>query len=155
MNSQAFTVSSNGILDTIITPISFRQSQNLCCRFNLKGNTVDILALWDTGAQGSCVNNRVAKLLGLTSIAQCEVAGINGIHRSNIYLADIMLPNNLIVTDVQVTEFFNKEEYDAIIGMDIIALGDFSISNYDKKTMISFRVPPGKPVDFTKENGSW
>jgi hypothetical protein len=108
------------------------------------------MALWDTGAQGSCISNRVASLLGLSSVAQCEVAGINGVHRSNIYLADIILPDNLGVTDVQVTEFFNKEEYDAIIGMDIITLGDFSISNFDKKTMVSFRFPPGTPIDFTK-----
>jgi hypothetical protein len=35
--------------------------------------------------------------------------------------------------------------------MDIISYGDFSISNYDKKTTFSFRVPSIREMDFSLE----
>jgi hypothetical protein len=43
-------------------------------------------------------------------------------------------------------------EFELIIGMDIITLGDFAISNKDNKTTVSFRIPPrDEPIDFLKE----
>jgi hypothetical protein len=34
------------------------------------------------------------------------------------------------------------KDVDLLIGMDIILLGDFSISNGDGKTLFSFAIPP-------------
>ncbi|GHU52709.1 hypothetical protein FACS1894200_13270 [Spirochaetia bacterium] len=150
MSTHAFTISSDKRLDCIIMPIDIRQSQSLCQKYNVKGGIIHGKALWDTGAQGSCISNRIAQTLNLTGIAQCEVDGINGTHRSDVYLVDFILPDNLDVIDVNAVAFFNTEEYDAIIGMDIITLGDFSISNLDEQTTASFRFPPQAPIDFTK-----
>jgi hypothetical protein len=62
---------------------------------------------------------------------------------------DILLPNMVSVRDVYVTEFIDDGDFDVIIGMDIITCGDFAISNYGRKTVVSFRVPAqNPPIDF-------
>jgi hypothetical protein len=37
---------------------------------------------------------------------------------------------------------------DVLIGMDIISLGDFAISNFDGKTQFSFRIPSQRHVEY-------
>ncbi len=39
---------------------------------------------------------------------------------------------------------------DILIGMDIITLGDFAITNYNNKTVFSFRFPSSEVIDFVK-----
>lgn len=36
----------------------------------------------------------------------------------------------------------NLSNYDMLIGMDIISLGDFAIHNYGGKTVMTFTYPP-------------
>jgi hypothetical protein len=38
----------------------------------------------------------------------------------------------------------------ALIGMDVITLGDFSITNHKGNTCMSFRVPSGHEIDYVK-----
>ena len=38
-----------------------------------------------------------------------------------------------------------------LIGMNVITIGDFSVSNVDKKTVFSFRIPSVKRIDYVKE----
>ena len=66
----------------------------------------------------------------------------------NAYLVHVGLPTGDIVTDVIVTEF-DSEDYDMVIGMDIISKGDFAITNKDEKTTFSFRVPSVEEIDFS------
>jgi uncharacterized protein YchJ len=40
---------------------------------------------------------------------------------------------------------------DALIGMDIIASGDFAITNFNGKTTISYRTPSIQEIDFVKQ----
>jgi hypothetical protein len=40
---------------------------------------------------------------------------------------------------------------DILIGMDIITIGDFSITNVDKKTVFTFRFPSIKTIDYVEE----
>jgi hypothetical protein len=49
------------------------------------------------------------------------------------------LPNQLLSDRVTVSEI---QGVDMLIGMDIIQLGDFSISNFEKKTVFTFAIPP-------------
>ncbi len=39
---------------------------------------------------------------------------------------------------------------EALIGMDVITLGDFSITNHNGSTCMSFRVPSGHEIDYVK-----
>jgi preprotein translocase subunit SecA len=38
-----------------------------------------------------------------------------------------------------------------LIGMDIIARGDFAVTNYDGKTVFSFRMPSVEQIDFVEQ----
>ena len=41
---------------------------------------------------------------------------------------------------------------DVLIGMDIITLGDFAITNFGGKTVMSYRYPSVCTIDFAKED---
>jgi hypothetical protein len=149
MTPSAFTYNSEERLNHIITPISIRQSSELAKIFGTNFVPVDTYALWDTGASASCISKSLANQLGLKSVEICYVSGVGGIHKSNVYTIDILLPNRVTVNGVRVTEFFDNGVFNVIIGMDIITIGDFAISNYGGKTTVSYRMPPdGSPIDF-------
>jgi hypothetical protein len=63
-----------------------------------------------------------------------------------------LLPSNVAINNVRVTEFLDNGNFEILIGMEIITIGDFAISNKDKKTIVSFRTPPSdNPIDFVRE----
>jgi predicted aspartyl protease len=109
-------------------------------------------ALWDTGATGSAITPAVAKLLGLIPSTLANVQHADGISLQNVYYVNIYLPNKVVVPFVKVTECKNVVgKFDIIIGMDIISLGDFAVTNVGKKTTFSFRLPSLTTVDYVKE----
>ena len=107
-------------------------------------------ALWDTGASCSLISTRVAKVLGLTSIGKTGVSGYNsGVDVKDTYLVHVGIPTRDIVTNITAMEC-GSEDYDAIIGMDIIGKGDFAITHANGKTKFSFQIPGSADIDFTK-----
>ena len=62
---------------------------------------------------------------------------------------EIGLPTRDIITDIMAMEF-DSDEYDVVIGMDVICNGDFAITNQDDKTTFSFRIPSEVEIDFSK-----
>jgi len=52
------------------------------------------------------------------------------------------LPNLVEVKNTNVTVCNLVKDVDLLIGMDIIQLGDFSISNGKGKTLFTFAMPP-------------
>ena len=155
MKPQAFTLHENGLLSSIITNVSMRQSLKLCQDYHLVCQQADVRALWDTGATGSCISQGLARHLGLSAIDMCPVRGVTGVVNSLVYRIDILLPSmpsSVAMSNVRVTEFMDNGSFEIIIGMDIITQGDFAISNKDGKTTVSFRVPPSDdPIDFLKQ----
>jgi len=149
MNIHAFTIESDGVLESVVSDVSIRQSEKLCQVNGLQNNEILVKALWDTGANRSCVSVKMAKRLGLLKIDTSDTSGVSGVFSSFVHLIDIVLPNMISVRNVRVTEFIDDGDFDVIIGMDIITCGDFAISNYGRKTVVSFRVPAQKPpIDF-------
>jgi hypothetical protein len=67
------------------------------------------------------------------------------------YKAFKILPNQVAFPFVKVTEGV-LSGFDLLIGMDIITMGDFSITNVGGKTTFSFRVPSVKEIDFVSES---
>ena len=45
----------------------------------------------------------------------------------------------------------SEKGIDCLLGMDIISLGDFSITNFEGKTWLSFRIPSQHKVDFVEK----
>lgn len=107
-------------------------------------------ALWDTGATGTVVTAKVVNECGLKPIRITKVYTANDSHHSNVYKVNVRLPNNVGICDLSVTEG-KLHDTDVLIGMDIIALGDFTITNDKRFTKLSFRCPSIGHIDFVEE----
>jgi predicted aspartyl protease len=103
---------------------------------------IRVKALWDTGASGTVITPEVSRKLELVPIDRIKVAGVNNISMADVVEVSIVLPNGVMVDDVNVMICDLKQDIDLLIGMDIILLGDFSISNGKGKTLFSFAMPP-------------
>ena len=117
------------------------------------------IAIWDTGASNSGITELFAQKLKLTPTGKKRVNGLGGTIEKNTYLIDIILPNsvrfpNLVVTEIDnpIDEMGNKVDmFGILIGMDIICTGDLTITNYQGKTVMSFRHPSQLTVDYVEE----
>jgi predicted aspartyl protease len=107
-------------------------------------------AIWDTGATGTVISQKVINACGLKPIGIAEVNTANEKRLSSVYLASIFLPNHVSFAQLRVTEG-TISGGDVLIGMDIITRGDFAITNSDGKTTFSFRWPSTKRIDFVEE----
>lgn len=118
----------------------------------IKSNTLPIpkmwRGLWDTGASFSCINQRIVDDLKLSLIGKKQISTANGAREVNTYVVNIGLPNNVIVQNVIVACADLGSNIDLLIGMDIISLGDFAITNVNGKTTFSFRLPSISIIDF-------
>ncbi|MCQ2250836.1 MAG: hypothetical protein MJZ66_06975 [Bacteroidales bacterium] len=99
-------------------------------------------ALWDTGASCSLVSSRVVKALELVSVGKSGVSGYNNsLDIKDTFHIHIGLPTGDIVTNLYAMECADNDDFDVIIGMDVIGNGDFVITNNDNTTKFTFRVP--------------
>lgn len=141
-NSTAFTIKSTvGIQRVLVTSVIIINP--------VTNNSLQIKAIWDTGASGSVISKNVSSSLGLIPTGKAYVNTANGVAHQNTFTSKIVLPNNVNISDVSVTEVDALSEgCDALIGMDIITLGDFSITNYKGSTCMSFRFPSLHEIDY-------
>lgn len=107
-------------------------------------------AIWDTGASMTAISRRVADSLSLTSGRTITVNTIAGRVEKRVYNVDIMLPGGIAIPNVKVNEG-DMAGVDVLIGMDVISLGSFAISNHNGKTIFSFEVPSRFAIDFTQK----
>ncbi len=111
------------------------------------------VAIWDTGATNTVITQKVAKQVVLTPTGMAETHGVHGKSKVNTYIIDIILPNKVRIPNINVSEGALMGDIDVLIGMDIIQLGDFSISNSDGKTCFSYCLPPHQnPVDLLEKS---
>jgi Aspartyl protease len=108
-------------------------------------------AIWDTGATGSVITQDVVNTCGLKPIGMVKVQSANGVADTETYLVNLRLPNNVTIPNVTVTRADLGANVQILIGMDIITLGDFAITNAGGKTMFSFRAPSMRHIDFQTE----
>ena len=153
MKSSSFTLCSESRLNVLKTPCSISVAYN---PYELKAKNqpyptpADYNAIWDTGATGSVISQRVVDELGLHPTGFIPVHHAGGCDLSPWYKVNIMLPNNVGFSEIKVTQA-KLTSADVLIGMDIISLGDFSITNVNGKTTFSFRVPSLETIDYVKE----
>lgn len=98
-----------------------------------------VKAIWATGAYGSVISPRVAEELGLLPVGVKPIQTANGTYEAYAYVVDVMLPNKLVIRGVEVSES-DLKVCDALIGMDIISMGDMKITN-KPTTKFMFRIP--------------
>lgn len=116
------------------------------------GKAVSGVALWDTGATGSCISDQKVKDLELVPTGKITMTTPQGKTEENTYLVDIVLPNNVTVQGVVVNgSRIGEQGLDLLIGMDIISMGDFVISQPSRGTVFSFRHPSKEMTDYVKQ----
>ena len=109
-------------------------------------------ALWDTGASNSCISRSVIDTLKLIPTGSEIVTTPSGAAIMDVFLVDIELPNNITVTNVPVCgSEIGEQGLEILIGMDIIRLGSFAVSNYNGHPAFTFRVPSNRKIDFVAD----
>jgi hypothetical protein len=108
------------------------------------------MAVWDTGATGSVITQSIVDHLQIEPITMTIVHGVNTSAPSLVYLVDFYLPMNVVVSGLNVT-LAKLVGIDLLIGMDVINMGDFAITNRGGKTKMSFRMPSQADIDYVKE----
>jgi len=150
-NSQSFTVTAQGGLLAVLQTVC-----HLCQGFNpadggAHPQFLEYQAIWDTGATASVITQAVVDACGLKPIGMVQTHGVHGTELSEVYLVNIRLPQGVAFMHVQVTKGKLVGGANVLIGMDIIAQGDFAVTNKGGITVFSFRVPAQTHIDFVKE----
>ncbi|MEO6098306.1 MAG: aspartyl protease family protein [Fibrobacteria bacterium] len=111
-------------------------------------------AIWDTGATGTVITKAAAAGLGLVATGQTEVHGVHGGKVVSTYIVDLHLPNGATIPFVEVTEcdaLSNDGKCNVLIGMNVISLGDFAVTNKENNTVMTFCMPSHRNFDFVKD----
>ena len=145
MNLRAFTYESKKLKFQLDTEVGVADSSISKSDFKR-----DYKGLWDTGATGTAISEKIVNDLQLVPIGMTTVHSAGKAYQSNQYLVDVLLPNEIIVQQVLVTEALTFD-FDLLVGMDIITLGDFCLTNKNGSTIFTFQIPSVKRFDFVKE----
>ena len=108
-------------------------------------------AIWDTGATGTVITQKVVDECDLKAIGVTEVFTAQGKSKANLYLVNVWLPNKVIIYNVKVALGQLIGNAEVLIGMNIISRGDFAVTNKGGKTVFSFRLPSVECIDFVKK----
>lgn len=116
-----------------------------------KKDFIPVKAQWDTGATGTCISKEVVKRLNLIPTGMIRVQTPSGEGTMNKYMINLILNNEVRVMNLSVMDSeIGNQGIDVLIGMDIISLGDFAVSNYEGKTQFSFRIPSQEHIEYTR-----
>lgn len=150
---RSFTSSYNGLANVLVNQVQVGQpltDGELIDDLNLRPErTNSYSALWDTGATNSVVTERVINECGLTPVGMIRVGTASGLSETAVFWTSLWLPNGSCIPRVKVSQG-QLTGIDVLIGMDVINLGDFCVTNYNGKTVFSFRIPSLETVDYTK-----
>ena len=108
----------------------------------------EIHGVWDTGASSTAISEEIVKKLQLPTISMEQVHTANGVTVATKHVIDLFLPNKVVIKDLIVTSAKLAEPVQILIGMDVISMGDFSVSNFNNQTTISFRIPSLCETDY-------
>lgn len=167
----AFTIQSKrGFFREIKIPMTVTNSTDEIQIYKTKRISAEVIALWDTGAMQSGISKRLAALLNLKPTGMTELMTAGGLVCDvNLYKIDFSLviktqldygelvsldvENDFHFYNIEVTEIPDNASFDFLVGMDVICRGDFSITNRNNCSCVSFRLPPNplKSIDYLKD----
>ena len=143
----AFTRRFSSVVDSVVTECYVYSPADLKRGSKVRRLKLD-RSLWDTGASSSLISKAAVDALGLIPIGKSEISGVStGVEFKKTYLIHVGLPTGDVVTNVLASEF-DGEDYDLIVGMDVIQNGDLAVTNFNDITTFSFRIPSKKVIDF-------
>ena len=153
---KAFTTSSTGKLSVLQNKVHITNAFNpssIPKPINpQKLAAQEYIAIWDTGATGTVITQRVVNDLGLKQVGITQLTTASGKKDdAPLYLVAIFLPNLVYFSELMVVQASVTGDAEVLIGMDIIGSGDFVVTNKDGKTVFTFRIPSSERIDFVEE----
>lgn len=148
-----FTIKTEGALSAIVTEVEVSDYFNYEL-FTQKPARLRVNALWDTGSTHCSISIRLVERLNLVPNSYVNVqhaGGISGCNKYTIYLTIKSVGKARIVKftlEMDVFEFVAPDDFDIILGMNVINLGDFCITNFQGNTTVSFTIPSRGEIDF-------
>ena len=150
MKYNGFTRKAAGLMDVLWSDLGVFP----CVRDDVDGKIAPekqfkiFKGIWDTGATNSVINQSVVDSLGLVAFEKTIIRHAQGTTETFLYLVNFILPCNICVENLSVSKGDLDSDFDILIGMDVIGMGDFSVSNFQGKTAFSFRIPSVAEADF-------
>jgi len=138
----AFTTTNQGIENVLVSDIVVVES------IDPTKPKENAKAVWDTGAMCSVISKDLANKLNLQPFSVKLIGTPSGTMNAEMYVVNLILPNKIEVERVQILGAYPSGS-DMLIGMDVIGLGDFAVTNYLNQTSFSFRIPSRERIDFT------
>lgn len=146
----SFTLTVDRKVGVLKTPVNIYTTGSFNKNFNkVKDNYV---ALWDTGSTMTVISAELADKLNLEPVGEMLAETAGGKYVAKKYIVSLSLPNRLNIENVMISSGKLGPGIDILIGMDIITLGDFAVTNYNNKTVFSFRFPSCEVIDFVKND---
>lgn len=144
---KAFTTECKGIANVLMNQVILSPKKEL----HPNSKLVPCKAIWDTGATNCAISTGKARECNLTPTGKAITNTANGPRECLTYVVDLILPCEVVIPNVTVTECELDPKIDMLIGMDIMNLGNFSVSNFNGKTKFSFKIPSDTEIDYVKE----
>ena len=97
-------------------------------------------ACWDTGAEVTMISTRVVEALCLEPFEHTSLMGIGGDEEVGVYLIHLGLPNGYLYRNL-IVYASDIDDYDVLIGMNLISQSDFFITNIGGNNHFTFDIP--------------
>ena len=150
LNPVSFTLAVDRKVGVLKTPVGIYTTKEFNKGFKpLKRHYI---ALWDTGSTMTVISDELPSKMNLEPVGEMVAETAGGRYKANKYILSLHLPNRLNIENVMIASGKLGPGIDILIGMDIITLGDFAITNYNNKTVFSFRFPSSEVIDFVKND---
>ena len=98
----------------------------------------------------SVIDWRVVEECHPPQVSVAAVKTVHGTEEMPIHVIDLEISNDVQVPALEVIAG-DIGDADVLIGMDVITLGDFAVTNADGFTQFSFRTPSQEHIDFVAE----
>ncbi len=145
LEPKAFSNYYDGNPRILMTKVGFKSTMT-----NNKNKEIVCDGIWDTGATSTAISSEIVKQCKLIPIGKATVHTAGGQVSQNVYLVDVTLPNNVTIKSLRVTEIPAINGANALIGMDIMSLGDMALTHKNNKTIFTFKIPASEEIDFTQ-----
>ena len=144
----AFTAKAKRVARDVRSEVTIRAAAIT----GLPSDAIKTQAIWDTGATNSVISPSLRSRLNLIAFGKVPIFGVGQADQSgsgptsdaDVCVVDIALPNNvnIIGARVAVASIGGDPAIDLLLGMDIIAMGDFALTaDSTGNTVFSFRFP--------------
>jgi hypothetical protein len=111
------------------------------------------ISTWDTGATNTVISQKVIDQCGLKPTGIVKTHHVGGEETVETFLIHLVLPNKVRIKELTVSKG-SLFGCDVLIGMDIIGIGDFAVTNKNGETAFSFRFPSVEFIDFVAQSNA-